>query len=184
MQNMCRYDPDEFSARTLIVVDAQNDFIHGCLGSKDAAAVVPNIVQKIKEYKQNDWAVIATQDTHHGNYLQTHEGKLLPVEHCIEGSNGWQIESSIEALLLTDMHIKKDGFMFPHWQYYSPLIQHGVIEVVGFCTDICVVSNALYLRAAYPENDIVVDSKCCAGTSAEAHEAALTVMRSCQIEVI
>ena len=195
-EKTARYDPNEFFSaerkekaqkkpyRVLVVVDAQNDFITGRLGSENARAAVPNIVRKIKEYKRNGWPIVATQDTHWENYSDTHEGKLFPIEHCMHGTRGWEIDDRIEALISDEPHIRKPAFAYIHWKLYYDLFHDAVIEVVGFCTDICVVSNALYLRSAFKENDIVVDSKCCAGTSEEAHNAALLVMKSCQIEVI
>ena len=137
---------------TLIVIDMQNDFIDGTLGTKEAQAIVPNVAKKIKEYKDRGDKIIFTRDTHDTNYLNTPEGKKLPVEHCIYGTHGWEIA---------------DG-----------------LELVGLCTDICVVSNVLILKATFPNADITVDASCCAGVTPETHKAALETMKMCQIEVI
>lgn len=176
--------------KVLIVVDMQNDFITGSLGSKDAQKIVGNVINKIKEYKDNGDKVIFTRDTHYDNYLKTHEGKMLPVKHCIAGTEGWQIPDIIDRAECE--HINKPTFGWDLWRLVIAdngkveTRQYAMdnIEIIGLCTDICVISNALILRSAYPEANIVVDASCCAGTSFEKHEAALEVMKSCQIEVI
>ena len=182
----------------LLVIDTQNDFIDGVLGTSEAKAIVPNVVEKIKNH---DGWVIATQDTHFYNYLDTQEGKKLPVEHCICGAWGWKINSDIEEAIFEKEHYavqskttfgdtdimkmrlyNTDG---EFWYDYTPL-GHDIesIEIVGLCTDICVVSNALILKAEYPEVKITVDASCCAGVTPATHKAALEVMKMCQIEVI
>ena len=164
--------------KTLIVVDMQNDFIDGSLGTKEAVAIVPNVKKKIKEYEANGDRVIFTQDTHDANYLCTNEGKHLPVEHCIVGTHGWEIADGLEVDNCD--YVSKPTFGWKHWGNY----RFEEIELVGLCTDICVVSNALILKAMYPEIPITVDASCCAGVTPESHKAALLTMKMCQINVI
>lgn len=173
--------------RILIVVDMQNDFISGSLGSDMAKAIVSNVADKIAKYNRQEDLVICTQDTHYDDYLSTHEGKFLPVSHCIEGTSGWDIAEEIEdALPLNAVFIEKSAF--GSLPLVNTLLENAdettVFELVGLCTDICVVANAIIVRTAFSENDVVVDSSCCAGTSEENHEAALKTMRSCHIKVI
>ncbi len=164
--------------KTLIVVDMQNDFIDGALGTKEAQAIVEKVQKKIEEYKNNGDEIIFTRDTHQTNYLKTNEGIHLPVEHCIEGSDGWQIREGlyVEGAKCVD----KPTFGFVGWRNF----EFEEVELVGLCTDICVVSNALILKALYPEIKVSVDSSCCAGVTVESHNAALTTMKMCQVEVI
>lgn len=179
--------------KLLIVVDMQNDFISGSLGTPEAQAIVPNVKKKIEEYRKNGDMVVFTRDTHSENYLETNEGKHLPVKHCIEGTDGWQIHNDLNLTIEEDFEeliIDKTSFGYNAWDY--ELEAYGVelddddlsIELLGLCTDICVVSNALILKATYPEATITVDASCCAGVTPEKHLAALEVMKSCQIEVI
>lgn len=164
--------------KTLIVIDMQNDFIDGSLGTAEAVAIVENVQRKIAEYKTEDNEVIFTRDTHSENYLDTPEGKKLPVVHCVEGTYGWQISDKLDT---TDCDIiDKPSFGWTHWSEHS----FEVIELVGLCTDICVVSNALILKAQFPEAEITVDASCCAGVTPETHNAALVTMKMCQINVI
>ena len=169
--------------KILIVIDMQNDFISGSLGSKEAQAIVSNVKQKIKEYEYDGDEIIFTRDTHTSQYLQTLEGSYLPVKHCIEGTPGWLICDELNNGVGYPV-INKYTFGFDGWIHHD-FEERGFdeIEIVGLCTDICVVSNALMLRALFPNLRIRVDAACCAGTSVEAHNAALTVMKSCQIEV-
>ena len=165
---------------TLIVVDMQNDFITGSLGSAAAEKIVSNVVEKANR----EWDhIIFTQDTHLHNYLNTFEGQNLPIKHCIFGTEGWEICKSLKEIADRNTTVQKNTFGFLDWKDILKE-KNDVIEVCGLCTDICVVSNALILRATFPFTRIVVDSSCCAGTTPEKHEAALEVMRSCQIEVI
>lgn len=163
--------------RTLIVVDMQNDFIDGSLGTKEAQAIVGNVKKKIEQYRANGDEIIFTRDTHQADYLQTPEGKELPVEHCIEGTHGWEIAEGID--IPDCLHIDKPTFGWTKWNQYD----FETIELVGLCTDICVVSNALILKAYFPEAEISVDASCCAGVTPESHEAALTTMKMCQIQI-
>ena len=160
------------------MVDMQNDFIDGSLGTKEAQAIVPNVRKKIQEYKDRGDRIIFTRDTHQTNYLSTPEGKKLPVEHCIQGTKGWQIA---DGLVTEDcQYIDKPTFGWTHWNEES---LDGEIELIGLCTDICVVSNALILKATFPEVNITVDADCCAGVTPETHKAALEAMKMCQIDV-
>ena len=164
--------------KTLIVVDMQNDFIDGALGSKEAQAIVENVKKKIAQYVENGDEVIFTRDTHQVNYLETNEGKYLPVEHCIEGTTGWAIADGLEVE--NAVYINKKSFGFTDWKEYNL----EEVELIGLCTDICVVSNALIIKALYPEIKVSVDSTCCAGVTPESHNAALTTMKMCQVEVV
>ena len=166
--------------KTLIVIDMQNDFISGSLGTKEAQAIVPNVKKKIEEYKSRGDEIIFTQDTHYENYLETNEGKHLPVEHCIVNTNGWEIADGLEVEKCQYIHKPTFGWMHWDWNDYS----FKEVELVGLCTDICVVSNALILKAQFPNANITVDASCCAGVTPEKHKAALEVMKSCQINVI
>lgn len=164
--------------KTLIVVDMQKDFVDGALGSKEAVAIVENVKKKIAKYQANGDQIIFTRDTHQADYLSTNEGKHLPVEHCIEGTDGWQLYEGIEAE--GAVFINKPTFGYLNWAEY----QFEEIELVGLCTDICVVSNALILKATFPEIEVSVDASCCAGVTPESHAAALTTMKMCQVKVI
>ncbi len=168
--------------RLLIVVDMQNDFIDGALGTPEAEAIVPAVKEKIRSYSPEE--VIATMDTHGPDYLSTQEGRKLPVEHCIRGSSGWQLRADIaEALPQARIYEKPTFGCTRLAEDLKAMPELEEIELVGLCTDICVVSNALLLKAAMPELRIRVDASCCAGVSPEKHRAALETMRSCQIEV-
>lgn len=171
--------------KILVVVDMQKDFVDGSLGSKEAVAITPNVVEKIKNH---DGLIIATRDTHFEDYMETSEGKNLPVVHCIKGTEGWELDKNIEKALEGKNVTYVDKFSFG--SPALPGIVSGLVgrdefevEFVGLCTDICVVSNALYLKANYPEVKMSVDSNACAGVTVEKHNAALEVMRSCQIIV-
>lgn len=169
----------------LIVVDMQNDFIDGALGSDAARAIVSNVVNKIEEYRQYENSkIIFTHDTHMDDYLDTLEGQKLPISHCIKDTPGWYLSDELPIDPGKDSHVYKNSFGWLGWSKILRPIRGDTIEVVGLCTNICVVSNALILRASFPDVQIIVDASCCAGTSSEAHSAALSVMRSCQIDVI
>ena len=167
----------------LIVVDMQNDFIDGALGTKEAVAIVPKVEEKIRNF---DGEVFFTRDTHETYYLETQEGKNLPVPHCIKGTAGWEITEKLDVRA-TDLIIDKISFGFD-WAgaiARTPgLIQGDAVEFVGLCTDICVISNALSLKTALPEIPISVDASCCAGVTPESHANALEAMKMCQIEII
>ena len=164
--------------KTLIVIDMQNDFIDGSLGTDEAVKIVDNVRNKIKEYKDRGDEVIFTRDTHHDDYMQTNEGKHLPVVHCIEGTAGWEIREGLDTSGCRI--IDKPSFGYIGWNEFD----FEEVELVGLCTDICVVSNALILKAFFLEIKISVDASCCAGVTPESHEAALQTMRACQVEII
>ena len=181
--------------KILVVVDMQNDFIDGSVGTKEAQAIVSNVITKIKEFDGN--MVIYTRDTHYSYYLNTQEGKKLPIKHCIIQSHGWEIP--IEGLEAGCSKNPKecmvrfyDKSTFGCEQlaedlrtlHHSDASEDMEIELIGLCTDICVVSNALLLRAYLPNVTIKVDSRCCAGVTPESHEAALLTMQMCQIDIL
>ncbi len=169
--------------KVLIVVDFQNDFITGSLGSKEAEGIVQAVVEKIKKCKAEDYQIYVTMDTHHENYKFTQEGKLLPVEHCKEGEEGWQLHPVVRDLLADCPIYKKETFGSTNLALDVKSLNPESVELIGLCTDICVVSNALLLKAFLPEVPISVDSKCCAGVTPEKHKAALETMASCQIKI-
>ena len=166
--------------RFLIVVDMQNDFISGSLGSKLAEAIVPNVVEKVRNY---DGTVIFTRDTHFADYMDTQEGKNLPVKHCIKDTAGWEICDELKPF------VKKvvDKITFGSVELPEVIKSYGEeideIELCGLCTDICVISNAMILKASFPETKIIIDSKCCAGVSVESHNTALEAMKAVQIDI-
>lgn len=171
-------------ANILIVVDMQNDFIDGALGSPEAVAILPKVEEKIKSF---DGRVIFTRDTHGENYLETQEGAKLPVKHCIKDSDGWKIKAELEALR-TEKAIDKPTFgsvelgeLLRDYDRKNPIES---ITLIGVCTDICVISNAMLIKAFLPEVKITVDASCCAGVSPATHKQALEAMKVCQIEII
>lgn len=182
--------------KILVVVDMQNDFIDGALGTPEAQAIVPKVVEKIKKYKEKGDAVICTMDTHYPNYLDTMEGKKLPVPHCIRLTDGWLMNKDVlEALGEYDDRwttTEKRTFgsravtalVHHHLWDGDTQIDPAMIEVVGLCTDICVISNVMLLKAEFPNAPIVVDSSCCAGVTPESHQRALEAMKMCHIDII
>ena len=182
--------------KALVVIDMQEDFVRGSLGSPEAQAIVPAVAAKVAEYanSEEETIILYTRDTHFDNYMDTMEGHYLPVPHCIVNTKGWQIVPEVMAagsnfevqivdkydfgdLGIADKLQELAGRCWETWDIDE-------IEIVGLCTDICVISNALILKTAFRGIPITVDSKCCAGVTPEKHAAALEVMRSCQIEVI
>ena len=169
--------------KLLAVIDMQNDFIDGALGTKEAEAIVQNVAAKIEVYRSEGQMVVFTRDTHGADYLETQEGRHLPVVHCVEGTIGWRISDRLN----TDGApiFNKPAFGSPALaDYAASLTGLEEIEVIGLCTDICVISNVLLLKAALPETKITVDSSCCAGVTPESHENALNAMRMCQVCII
>ena len=172
--------------KILVVVDMQKDFVDGALGTKEAVAIIDNVVRKTETF---DGDIIVTYDTHTENYMSTREGKNLPVPHCIKGSDGWRLDARVQSAIDKRVYtaIEKPTFgstKLPEYikANYNP--DDIEIELIGLCTDICVVSNALLLKAAFPETKICVDPSCCAGVTPESHEAALLTMKMCQISII
>ena len=169
----------------LIVVDMQKDFVDGALGTTEAVAIVPNVVKKINEF---DGKIFVTYDTHFENYMETNEGKNLQVEHCIKGTDGWKLNDEVAGALNGKDYTEVEKITFgsvklPELVKEAAGDEEFTVELIGLCTDICVVSNALMLKANFPEMDMFVDSACCAGVTVESHEAALTTMKMCQIGV-
>lgn len=176
--------------KILLVIDMQNDFVDGSLGTDEAVAILPAVVEKINCYKAAGGIIIATRDTHQSDYLQSQEGANLPIEHCIEGSDGWKINKNVAAALPENtIYINKPTFASTHLinligEYVKQYGEKNIeLTLIGLCTDICVVSNSLMLKGFYYEMPIIVDSKACAGSSIDSHKAALTTMGMCQIKV-
>lgn len=169
----------------LVVVDMQKDFVDGALGTKEAVAIIPAVVKKINAFNGE---IIVTYDTHGENYMETSEGKNLPVPHCIKGTDGWQLDKSIVSALENKSYtaVEKPTFGSVNLPEIIKEKANGetfTIELIGLCTDICVVSNALLLKANFPEAEICVDPECCAGVTPESHNAAITTMKMCQIKI-
>ena len=170
----------EKMAKVLIVVDMQNDFIDGALGTKEAVAIVPYVKEVIENF---DGKVFFTRDTHFDNYMETQEGKNLPVPHCIKDTDGWQIRAELEDLRTTEAI---DKVTFGSKDLIDVLAKEENIEeitFVGLCTDICVISNIMVVKAFYPEIPLVVDAKGCAGVTVQSHLNALEAMKICQVTV-
>ena len=168
--------------KLLIVVDMQNDFIIGSLGSPQAEAILPKVKAKVEQYRQDGGEILFTRDTHHDNYLTTQEGKFLPVKHCIEDTDGHRIANELNTIGCVT--IDKPTFGSLELAEWVALDGYDEIELCGLCTDICVVSNALILKARLPETKVSVDADCCAGVTEESHRAALLTMKMCQVDVI
>lgn len=168
----------------LVVVDMQNDFIDGVLGTKEAVAIVPKVEERIRNFKGT---VLFTRDTHESWYLDTQEGKKLPVPHCIRNTEGWQIRNELDSLRKTEPIDKET---FGSTDLAAELVamniddEIGSITFVGLCTDICVISNAMLLKAFFLETPVMVDASCCAGVTPESHKNALEAMKMCQINVV
>lgn len=185
--------------KVLVIVDMQNDFLSGVLGTSEAQAIVPVVIEKLKEYEQEQPLVLFTKDTHYSNYSDTQEGKILSVPHCIEGTKGWSICKDISSVVdrnpnfysysdsdIVRSRIHKNTFGSLRLAELIKKYENITDEVIfmGVCTDICVVSNVLLVKAYCPELKITVDASCCAGTTPENHLAALQIMKSCQVNVI
>lgn len=173
-------------SKVLLIVDMQNDFIDGSLGTKEAIAIVPGVLDRIRDYKGD---IFYTKDTHSQDYMKTSEGKALPVQHCVKGTDGWRLHPDIEKLCIDKKATGVEKVTFGAADLPAILKERypeGLeeIEVIGLCTDICVISNALLLKAFFPETRIVVDAACCAGVTPESHNNALNAMKSCQIEIV
>lgn len=171
--------------KVLTVIDMQNDFIDGSLGTKEAQQIVPKVIERIKNF---DGRILATRDTHKENYLETEEGKKLPVIHCVRDTKGWEIQPEI-AELIGGNPIDKPSFGSVVLSQVLKAVHENVepiesVTLIGVCTDICVISNALLLKAYMPEVPIIVDASCCAGVTPETHIQALGAMKMCQIEIV
>jgi len=165
--------------KCILVIDVQNDFVNGALGTKEAEEMIPRLVEKLKTEK--DAALVFTKDTHKEDYLETQEGKRLPVKHCIKNTEGWQIHPALSEFTAQAEVIEKKSF--GSTRLPSVVAKYDEVELVGLCTDICVISNALLLKAFFPEKTISVDPNCCAGVTPEGHNAAVEVMKTCQVEI-
>ena len=175
--------------KILVVVDMQNDFIDGALGTKEAEMIVPKVAEKIKAF---DGKVFYTRDTHEGNYLETQEGKNLPVVHCVRGTKGWELHPEIDKLAKDGIVNKQAfgsielGYAIREYLMEQMVLGENALEsvtLIGLCTDICVISNAMILKAMFPEVPVIVDASCCAGVTKESHENALKAMEMCQIKI-
>ena len=170
----------------LVVVDIQKDFVDGALGTAEAVAIVENAAKKIREF---DGEIFVTYDTHFENYMETAEGAKLPVPHCIKGTEGWELNADIADALADKKYTAVEKITFGSTEL-PELVKKAVgdedfdITLIGLCTDICVVSNALILKANFPEKEVYVEAACCAGVTVDTHNAALTTMKMCQINVI
>ena len=169
--------------RMLIVVDMQNDFITGSLGSPEAQAIVERVAEKIRTF---DGDVAATKDTHDTSYPNTQEGRMLPVPHCVVGTQGWEFPPAISRALAEKSYMPfwKDRFASVALSKHVEAGEYEEVHLCGICTDICVVSNALLLKASLPETPVYVDASCCAGVTPKSHEAAIATMASCQIDIL
>lgn len=172
--------------KVLVVVDLQNDFVDGALGTKEAVGIVENVVSKIKDF---DGKIFATLDTHEDNYMETSEGKKLPVPHCIRMTDGWLLNEKVKLALADKDYKTIEKGTFGSTELVNEIQRlkgedEIQIEFIGLCTDICVVSNVLLLKAYFPEVKMTVDAGCCAGVTPESHKAALVTMKMCQIDVI
>ena len=170
--------------KLLVVVDMQNDFIDGALGTKEAVAIVPNVKAKIEGF---EGSVLFTRDTHFEDYMDTQEGHNLPVPHCIKGTEGWEIRSELEALRTTEAIDKLTFGSSELPEVIAKLNKENPIEsiiFVGLCTDICVISNVMVTKAFFPEIPVIVDAACCAGVTPESHKNALEAMKVCQVQVV
>lgn len=170
--------------KILVVVDMQNDFIDGALGTAEAQGIVERVVDKIHSYSEG--CIYATRDTHGEDYLETSEGKYLPVKHCIKGTKGWEIREEVALAMPQAVIVDKPTFGSEElaqklWEENNK--EEIEIELIGLCTDICVVTNALLLKTRLPEVKISADASCCAGVTPESHKAALLTMKMCQIEI-
>lgn len=170
--------------KLLVVIDMQTDFIDGVLGTKEAISILPNVKAKIESYQQNKDSILFTKDTHKPNYLETQEGKNLPVPHCIENSTGWEIHPELSSFSKDVPCFCKPSFGSVELASYIKEEQFDEIELIGVCTDICVISNAILIKAFAPETHVIVDASCCAGVTKESHKTALEAMKMCQITIV
>jgi nicotinamidase-related amidase len=170
--------------KVLVVVDMQNDFIDGVLGTKEASAILPEAVSRIKAAKEAGYEIVLTMDTHDTNYFSSQESKFVPVAHCVEGEYGWQLNSDIAAVTQGDKVFKKSTFASTRLADYLKSTRCEEVEIIGVCTDICVICNAIIIKTLLPETPVIVNSSCCAGTTKKAHNCALQTMKNCCVKVI
>ena len=169
--------------KVLAIIDMQKDFIDGALGTKEAIAIVPKVAARLAQARADGETVVFTRDTHHADYLSTQEGRKLSVPHCLEGTDGWQIDA---ALAVEDAPIvDKPACASPASnKEQRSLPAHQGVEFIGLCTDICVITNAMMTKGALPEVPLSVRADCCAGVTAQSHETALQAMRMCQMSIV
>lgn len=167
----------------LVVVDMQTDFVDGALGTKEAQEIVESVVNKVKNAKECGKDIIFTMDTHGQDYLVTQEGRKLPVPHCIKDTEGWKLIPQLCDMAKNGVVLEKPTFGSTALAHMAGRAQYSKIELIGLCTDICVISNAMILKAALPEAEIWVDASCCAGVTAQSHKNALEAMKMCQINI-
>ena len=165
-------------SRLLVVVDMQKDFVDGALGSPEARAIVPNVLDKVKAYQDTGEEVVFTLDTHFDDYMDTMEGKKLPVVHCVKGTPGWELRE------IQGTRFEKNTFGSRELADYAARGKYDAVELVGLCTDICVISNAMLIKAAVPDTTIQVDGACCAGVTPQSHHNALSAMGMCHIDIV
>lgn len=168
--------------KLLVVVDMQKDFVNGALGTKEAEKIVPNVKRKIEEYEEAGDEIVFTLDTHQPSYLDTQEGKNLPVVHCVKETEGWELDNSLKDF--KGKRFEKNTFGSTELAEYVKDKKYESIELIGLCTDICIISNALLIKAFLPEMPVLVDSSCCAGVTPKSHENALNAMKVCQIKIV
>lgn len=168
--------------KLLVVVDMQVDFVNGSLGTKEAAKIVPAVIKKIEEYRAANDEVVFTLDTHDEDYLDTLEGKNLPVAHCVKGTPGWELIEELRDF--EGVRFEKPGFGSVGLLHYLAGKQYESVELIGLCTDICVISNAMLIKAALINTPVKVAQSCCAGVSPESHNNALEAMKMCQVEIL
>lgn len=169
--------------KLLVVVDMQNDFVTGTLGTKEAEAIVGNVEKKVRLYEEQKQEIVFTRDTHEKDYLHTQEGRKLPVIHCIRGTDGWEIIPQLQSYTKGRKIFDKPSFGSTELARYIQVGNYDQAEFIGVCTDICVISNALLTKAYSPELPVLTDAQCCAGVTPESHDSALCTMKMCQIDV-
>ena len=167
--------------KLLIAVDLQKDFIDGVLGTREAQSILPAVRERLARARAEGETIVFTRDTHTKDYLKTQEGQNLPMEHCLYQTDGWQIA---DGLLEGERTFNKPAFGSTELAEYVRKEGFEQVELIGVCTDICVISNALILKAVLPQTPIAVRAHCCAGVSVQSHENALEAMRMCQIDIV
>jgi nicotinamidase-related amidase len=175
-------------SKLLVVIDMQNDFINGTLGTGEAVSIVENVLAKIKNYETDGEPIIFTMDTHADNYLETQEGKKLPVKHCIAYTNGWEINDRIKNAVNLEQYKIYEKITFGSSELAKDLLKGSYneitqVELIGICTDICVITNAMLFKTLLPEVPVLVDAACCAGVTPESHINALKAMKMCHIDI-
>lgn len=168
--------------RLLVVIDMQKDFVNGTLGSKEAQAIVPHVIDKVKAYEAAGQEVVYTLDTHFQDYMDTMEGKKLPVIHCVKGTPGWELTEELQHF--QGKRFEKVTFGSRELADYVADGAYDSVELIGLCTDICVISNAMLIKAGVPDTPIQVDASCCAGVTPESHVNALNAMKMCHIDIV